>query len=177
MPTKFINPSAIIAQVGIQRGDIVADFGCGNGFFVLPAAQLAGAEGEVVAVDVQESKLAATVSIANQYGYRNVRVVRADLAKPILEIPEAFCDVVILSNILHEIGQGKDALLKNAYRVLKSGGKVAVVEWKKELSPIGPPLEHRIDQEAAEVLLMKAGFRKGKELQSDGYHYGLLFLK
>jgi ubiquinone/menaquinone biosynthesis C-methylase UbiE len=177
MATKFINPSAVIAQVGIMRGERVADLGCGNGFYVLPAAQLAGPEGEVIAADVQEAKLAATVSIANQYGYRNIKVVRADLAKPLLEIPEGSCDVVILSNIMHEIGNGREMLLKNAYRILKTGGRVVVIEWKRELSPIGPRMENRLDQQAAEMQLMKAGFRKGKDLETDGYHYALLFVK
>lgn len=166
-----------MAQTGLMRGEVVADLGCGNGFFVLPAAQLVGPEGEVVAVDVQEAKLAATVSIANQYGYRNIKIVRADLAKPLLEIPEAACDMVILSNILHEIGLGREMLLKNAYRILKTGGEVTVIEWKKELSPIGPPMENRVDQQAAEMMLMKAGFRKDKDLETDGYHYAVLFLK
>ncbi|MEK7617718.1 MAG: class I SAM-dependent methyltransferase [Patescibacteria group bacterium] len=177
MATKFINPSSVMAQTGLMRGEVVADLGCGNGFYVLPAAQLAGPEGEVIAVDVQESKLAATVSIANQYGYRNIKVVRADLAKPLLEIPPASCDMVILSNIMHEIGQGREMLLKNAYRILKTGGKIAVIEWKRELSPIGPPINNRLDQQAAEMVLMKAGFRKGKDLEADGYHYAVLFLK
>lgn len=177
MANKFINPSAIMAQTGLMRGEVVADLGCGNGFYVLPAAQLAGPEGQVIAVDVQESKLAATVSIANQYGYRNVKIVRADLAKPLVAIPESTVDMVILSNILHEIGQGREMLLKNAYRILKTGGKLVVVEWKKELSPIGPPVENRLEQEAAEMILMKAGFRKDKDLQADGYHYAVLFLK
>ena len=177
MASKFVNPSAVMAQTVLMRGEVVADLGCGNGFYVLPSAQLAGPEGEVIAVDVQESKLAATISIANQYGYRNIKVVRADLAKPLLDIPEAVCDMVVLSNIMHEIGQGREMLLKNAYRILKTGGKVVVIEWKKEISPIGPPIENRIDQQMAEIILMKAGFRKGKDLETDGYHYAILFLK
>ncbi|MCK8326076.1 class I SAM-dependent methyltransferase, partial [Erwinia amylovora] len=68
---------------------IAADLGCGSGFYVVPAAQLVGNEGTVYAVDVQENKLAATVSIATQFGCKNVKVVRADLSKQLLEIPEA----------------------------------------------------------------------------------------
>jgi ubiquinone/menaquinone biosynthesis C-methylase UbiE len=68
-------------------------------------------------------------------------------------------------------------LLKNVYRILKTGGKIVVIEWKKELSPIGPPMQNRLDQTMAEMVLMKAGFRKGKDLEADGYHYAVLFLK
>src|SRR5271156_5595771 len=103
MPFKFLNPAEVVAQSGIMQGEVVADLGCGNGFYVLPAAQMIGPSGMVYAVDVQTQKLAATVSIANQFGYKNVRVVQANLGKPILDIPQNSCDLVIVGNILHEI--------------------------------------------------------------------------
>jgi len=136
MSTKFINPSLIVAQAGILAGQTVADLGCGSGFYVLPAAQLVGTEGTVYAVDIVESKLAATISIVNQFGYKNVRVVRADLTQLLTDIPEGSCDVVIAGNILHEISS-RDMLIKNIYRILKTGGRVLAIEWKKELSPLG----------------------------------------
>lgn len=172
----FINPSLVVAQTGLMQAQTVADLGCGNGFYVLPAAQMVGKEGTVYAVDVQDSKLAATISIANQFGYKNVRVVKADLEKPLLDIPENSCDLVIIGNILHEIGQ-KDPLIKNVYRILKTGGRVVAVEWKRTATPFGPPLEKRVDQQRLEIMLMGAGLRKEKELQADGYHYAELYEK
>lgn len=165
-----------MAQAGVMQGETVADLGCGNGFYVLPAAQLVGNTGTVMAVDVVEAKLAATISIANQFGYKNVKIVQADLTKPLLEIPEHSCDVVVIGNILHEI-QNKEQLLKNAYRILKSPGKLLVVEWKKSATPFGPSLEKRIDQQKLEIMLMQFGLRKLKELETDGYHYAVLFEK
>ncbi len=174
--SKFLNPSEIVAQVGLMQGQTVADLGCGNGFYVLPAAQMVGGTGTVWAIDVMEAKLAATVSISNQFGYRNVRVVQSDLAKPILDIPAGSCDAVIIGNILHEINN-KEQLLKNAYRLLKNPGKLLIVEWKKTVAPIGPSIDKRIDASQVEVWLMNMGLRKIKELNADNYHYGLLFEK
>jgi len=176
MATTFINPATVIAQTGIMQGEVVADLGCGSGFYVLPAAQMVGNQGTVYAVDVVDAKLAATISIANQFGYKNVRVIKADLSKPILEIPSNSCDLVIVGNILHEIGK-KDELLKNIYRILKTPGRVVIVEWKKTATPFGPPLDKRIEQQTLEILLMQAGLRKSKDLQADGYHYAVLFEK
>jgi ubiquinone/menaquinone biosynthesis C-methylase UbiE len=172
----FLNPAEVMAQTGLMQGQVVADLGCGNGFYVLPAAQMIGNTGTVYAVDVQTSKLAATVSIANQFGYKNVRVVQANLGKPLFDIPQESCDMVIVGNILHEISQ-TDELIKNVYRVLKSPGRVVVVEWKRTATPFGPPLERRIDQEKIEILLMQSGFRKDKDLLADNYHYAMLFEK
>lgn len=177
MATKFLNPAEVVAQSGLMMGQVVADLGCGNGFYVLPAAQMIGPTGVVYAVDVQTSKLAATVSIANQFGYKNVRVIQANLAKPLLDIEMNSCDLVIVGNILHQIPE-KAELIKNIYRILKSpGGRVVIVEWKRTATPFGPALDKRVDQEKLEVLLMQAGFRKDKDLLADGYHYAVLFEK
>ncbi len=176
MATRFLNPSEVVAQTGIMQGQTVADLGCGNGFYVLPAAQMVGPSGTVMAVDVQTTKLAATISIANQFGYKNVRVIQADLAKPLLDIEAHSCDLVIVGNILHEITQ-TDALIKNIYRILKSPGRVVIVEWKRTATPFGPPLERRVDQEKLEILLKQSGFRKDKDIVTDGYHYAVLFEK
>src|SRR6185437_11665488 len=122
MPTKFLIPAAVIAQTGLQQGDVVADLGCGHGFYVLPAAQMVGPSGVVYAVDLMEEKLGATISISNQFGYKNVRVVQADLAQPITDITYNSCDLVIVGNILHLMPQ-KEELIKNVYRLLKPGGR------------------------------------------------------
>jgi len=176
MPTKFLNPSEVIAQTGLMQGQVVADLGCGHGFYVLPAAQMVGPSGTVYAVDLLEDKLGATISITNQFGYKNVRVVQADLSKPMTEIVPNSCDLVIIGNILHLVDP-RDQLIKNIYRILKPGGRVVVVEWKNMATPFGPPMEKRVDQEKLEVLLMQVGLRKAKELQADGYHYAVLFEK
>lgn len=173
---KFINPASVVAQTPLSRGMVVADLGCGSGFYVTPAAQLVGNEGIVYAVDSDESKLAATISIANQFGYKNVRVVKADLTKPLVEVPEESVDLVIVGNILHEI-KDKIALLKNAYKILSTDSGILIVEWKKQLTPFGPPVSKRIDQTALEVMLMQTGFQKVQELEADTYHYAVLFRK
>ncbi len=174
--TKFINPSSVVAEMGLRKGQTVADLGCGSGFYVLPAAQLVGDSGQVYAVDIQESKLAATMSAARQYGLKNVQILKADLDQPALELPEGSCDAVIMASILHEISS-RDMLLKNAYRILKTGGKVLAVEWKKEITPIGPAMEVRISKDELEKLLNSKGLYKDKDIHADSYHYAMVFVK
>ncbi len=107
-------------------------------------------------------------------GYKNVKIVHADLSKPLLELEEHSCDLVVIANILHEISV-PDKLLANAYRLLKPEGKILVVEWKKEGTPFGPAIDRRISQQQLEVMLMRAGLRKEQDLEADGYHYAVLF--
>lgn len=174
--TKFIDPASIVAQAELKSGQVVADLGCGSGFYALPTAKRVGNTGQVYAVDVQEAKLAATQSAARQNGLKNITVLNADLEKPLLDIPEASCDAVIAASILHQI-EAVDHLIKNAYRLLKTGGQLIAVEWKKQATPLGPSLSRRIGPEELETLMAKAGFHKAKDLLTDGYHYAMVFTK
>ncbi len=158
---KFINPTTVVSQLGIKPGQIVADLGSGSGFFALAAAKFAGNTGVVYAVDVQEAKLTATQSAAAQQNFKNIQVVKADLDKPLTDIAETSCDAVIMASILHEIFS-REMLLKNAYRILKTGGKILAVEWKVEHTPFGPPLEKRISEQQLEQEFTSLGLRKEK---------------
>ncbi len=173
---KFINPTNVVSQMGLKSGQTVADLGCGGGFFVLAAAKMVGNSGLVYGVDVQEAKLTATQSAATQQGFSNVQVIKADLDKTINDLNETSCDGVILGSILHEVGS-RENLLKNAYRLLKTGGKLLAVEWKPDHSPFGPPLEKRIPEPELEQELAKLGLKKVKSIPADMYHYALLFEK
>ena len=53
----FIRPESVIDQWRLKRGDHVADFGAGHGYFTLPAARAVGAEGKIYALDVQRATL------------------------------------------------------------------------------------------------------------------------
>jgi ubiquinone/menaquinone biosynthesis C-methylase UbiE len=174
--SRFLNPSSVIAQTGISQGQVVADLGCGNGFYSLPAAQMTGSSGSVIAVDVVENKLEATISIAKQFGLKNIEILKADLEKPLLAIAENSCDLVILGNILHQINE-KEMLIKNAYRILKTGGRLLAIEWKRTATPFGPEINRRIEQQTLEIIMMQMGFKKIREIESDNYHYAMLFEK
>ena len=173
---KFINPQTVVAQMGLKPGQIVADFGSGSGFFALAAAKLVGNTGTVYALDVQQAKLTATQSTASQQGFKNIQIMLADLDKPLLDVLETSCDAVIMASILHEVSD-RAMLLKNAYRILKSGGKLLAVEWKPEHTPFGPSLEKRLQPEQLEQEFTKLGLKKEKEIPADMYHYALLFTK
>lgn len=173
---KFINPDSIVGQMDLAGGETIADFGCGGGYFTIPAARAVGADGSVYAVDVMPDKLAVTQSTARHGGFKNVTVVQADLEKLLTGVPEASCDAVIICNILHQISS-REALMRNAYRVLKTGGVVLAVEWKKELTPIGPSQDTRLHKDDVVKLFEASSFRHKKDIEADSYHYAVLFVK
>lgn len=173
---RFIKPQNIVASVGLKPGQRVADLGCGSGFYVLAAAKIVGNTGRVLALDVQDAKLTATKSISLQHNLHNVEVLRADLEKPIAENLHGQEDVVIVASILHEV-KNRQALIQNAYALLKTGGLLLAVDWKLEHSPFGPAMEKRISEHDLREILEATGLSHVKDLNGDLYHYAMVFQK
>ena len=173
---KFINPQTVVAQMGLSAGQTVADFGSGSGFFAIAAAKMVGNSGIVYAVDVQQAKLTATFSAASQQGYKNIQIVQADLDQPIKGIADASCDAVIMASVLHEI-KSRDMLLKNAHRILKTGGLILCVEWKAEHTIFGPSIDQRLPEQQLEQELAQIGLHKVKSIPADMAHYAVVFQK
>lgn len=173
---RFLDPGQILAHAGLEKGSVVADFGCGNGFYPVAAAKLTGENGTVYAVDVKPEALEATVSAAKHENISNVYTIRHDMELPGVDIKENSCDIVILAGILH-LAKLQQNVLKETYRVLKTGGKIIAIEWKKESLPFGPNIANRLSQKELSDLMSKSGFRYLSEQPADAFHYSLIFQK
>jgi ubiquinone/menaquinone biosynthesis C-methylase UbiE len=138
---QAVRPLELLQRAGIKAGDRILDWGCGAGFFALPAARLAGAAGNVTAVDIQTEMVAATQQAADQEGLTNIKVMAAGEYDLPLGLP-AF-DWVILAYILHEV-HDPGRLLTMARGALKPGGRLLTIEWPKEIGPHGPPAAERL---------------------------------
>ena len=174
--SRFLDPGRILSYAGLERGMIVADLGCGNGFYPVAAAKIVGEDGLVYAVDVINEALEATISAAKQANVKNIYTIKHNLELPGVAIKENSCDAVVLSGIMHLTKLQKN-VLRETYRLLKTGGKVVVIEWKKEHLPFGPGFEGRVSEEDMEQMLAQSGFRFSNRIPADHFHYGLVFVK
>src|SRR3989344_3278201 len=128
----FVNPDQLLKAVPVEPGMMIADFGCGNGHYTAAAAQLAGRQGQVQAFDVMEEALSQTATLAKLLGLHNVTTRQCDLEKlGSCKLPETTCDLVIISGIMHK-SEDHENVLREAYRILKTGGRLLVVEWEME---------------------------------------------
>ncbi len=93
-----------------------------------------------------------------------------------MEIPEGRCDTIILASILHET-DSRENLLKNVYRLLKTGGTILAVEWKKVQTPFGPEMSKRLTPEELAAEFNALGIRHEMEVPADSYHYASIFIK
>ena len=173
----FVRPEEVIKNIGLEPGMVVADFGAGSGHYSIAAARIVSKTGKVYSIDIQKELLNAIKSTAGISNLSNIEIIWSDL-----EIPEGSrlasgsADAVIISNVLFQAGN-KEAVLKEALRIVKDDGKVAVIEWSAESGKTGPPLENRISKSDCLDLFAKTGFNLAKEFMAGENHYGLLFKK
>ncbi len=174
--TALLDAQKILERLGIAEGMIVADLGCGGGgHFVAPAARLTGRSGHVYAVDIQKPVLHSVESKLRLQNITNVDLVWSDLEKlGAASIPSASCDLVLLANILFQ-NKNHAGILAEATRLTKHGGLLAVVDWKKVASPLGPPLEYRIDSALVKDIATTANLSFVDEFDPGAYHYALVF--
>ena len=168
---KWQDPEAIIKEIGLKAGDTLMDIGCGQGYFTIPAAKIAGESGKVYALDASLYVIDILNGKAEAAGLSNI-VSRVGLAEHFV-MCEACADFVFFGIVLHDFDD-RNAALKNARRMLKKGGRLIDLDFKKIPMPFGPPPEIKLSEEEATRLIEGAGF-KVKSLRSiEPYSYLLI---
>lgn len=174
---KFLNPEQLLIEAGLASGMHVADLGAGNGFFTIPAAGIVGDQGRVWAVDILEEALGQIASAARLARRKNIRTIRCDLDQPgSCPITDLSCEFVLIGKVLSQL-QHPERLVREAWRLLRTGGFVLLVEWKKGAGGLGPAQEKRLPQEQIEGYFTKQGFKLDGSLETDPYHVALKFQK
>jgi ubiquinone/menaquinone biosynthesis C-methylase UbiE len=175
---QFLNPKEIIEKVGLIEGMKVADLGCGNlGYFIIPAAKAVGKKGTAYAVDILPTVLEAVRGRAKLEGLTNLETMRANLEKPgSINIPAGSLDVVFLKNVLFQ-NKNYKVIVTGAVQLLKKGGKLLIVDWKKIGIPFGPPVEIRVDKELIKEIANGLKLKLLEEPEFSEYFWGLIYEK
>jgi len=172
----MIEPRKVVENWDIRPEMKVADFGCGAGHYSLEVAKRLGGDGMVYSFDIQPEVLSALKGRAELDHLANLETRRADLElEKSTGLIDGLLDFVILSNVLFQT-ENDEAVVKEASRVLKDGGQVAVIDWAKE-APMGPPKESRINKDHVREICEKNKLFLIKEFDAGDYHYGLIFKK
>lgn len=173
----FLNPADIVKEFKIKKDSIIADFGCGAGYFSIPLARETGPEGKVYAIDIRKEALESVRSMSAAERLRNIVIVWGDLEEAGgSKLPDEFCDSLILANILY-LSSRKELIMKEALRVLKKEGRVFIVDWRKEAPTVGPQEGYRLTQEEARQLADGAGLKFLREIDVGKYHFGQMYEK
>ena len=165
---KWQNPEAILAIIGLKAGLTFIDVGCGEGFFAIPAARIVGRGGKVYALDLDEDAITELKKKATREGLRNIDAVVGGAEDTI--ICEACADIVFFGIVLHDFNVPAK-VLANVKVMLKPAGRLVDLDWKKEPTAFGPPLQIRFSEDQASKLIREAGFAVEQPKQAGPYHY------
>lgn len=142
--------SRLLGRLGLELGQTVVDFGCGNGYLALAIAPKLGPAGRVIGVDIQQPMLDLFAGRAGEAGIENYELVLSTATDPCL--PAATADLIVMLDVYHELDR-PETVLAAARAALVPGGRLAFVEFRAEdrAVPIKPEHKMSVAQLACEL--------------------------
>jgi len=125
----------LVKKIGVIRGMIVVDMGCGQGGFTASVARIVGKDGKVLAVDVSDEYLLEFKENLSKWHVKDmVTFIQADAANLKSVIPDDFADMVVSYRFLEELERPEDMakIVKEMARIIKKSGKVCLIELSTE---------------------------------------------
>lgn len=171
----FFSPIDIFRALKINKSVCdLAEFGSGYGTFTFPAAE--AISGTLYAIEIDPCLVSLVKDKIRNHRTHNVVCVHRDFLTEGTSLDDNSVDYVMLFNILHD--ERPDQILREAYRIVKPGGKIGILHWNYDQStPRGPPMEIRPKPGQCREWAEVAGFRHVATHDLKPYHYGFVFSK
>ncbi len=173
---ELINLDKLTDMLPLKPGSTVLDLACGKGIYSIFLSKIVGEEGLIYAVDLWEEGLQILGKEIEEQNITNILPLLDDATEQI-EIDDYSVDVCLMATILHDFEEmdKTGAVLEQIKTILKPGGHLAVIEFKKIEGPPGPPIKIRLSEEETEKMVTGYGFKNLKTFDIGDYNYLMTF--
>ena len=148
-------PDIALRAIRLTIGSTVADVGAGSGYMTVKMAKLVGPTGKVYANDIQPEMLALLRQRLAKEKITNVETVLGTVDDP--KLGPASVDLILLVDVYHEF-QAPQQMLRKMREALKPGGRLVLLEYRKEDPAIPIRFEHKMSVNEAKTELEAEGF-------------------
>jgi len=118
-------PAEVMDALGIKPGSVVADVGCGDGYFTFHLASRVGPQGKVYAEDIDYKVLSKINGRASKEPLSQIELILGSAEDP--RLPAEMLDAILVVDAFHEMEQ-HDAMLQGMNRALKPGGWLGIID-------------------------------------------------
>ena len=149
----------LVDVLEIEQGITFLDVACGAGAYTLALAEHVGPSGRLFAVDLWAEGIDMLGADIQARKISNIEARMADVSRH-MPLGTDTVDLCLMATVLHDLIQDRtdQGTLKEVARVMKPGGKLAVIEFKKLDGPPGPPRGIRLSQKETEACLVPYAF-------------------
>jgi ubiquinone/menaquinone biosynthesis C-methylase UbiE len=165
-------PDVALNVLKIAKGSAVADIGAGSGYITERLAARVGSTGRVYANDVQPQMLQMLARRLARKKITNVTLVQGEIDDP--KLPGESVDLEIMVDVYHEFSRPQ-AMLRRLREALKPGGRMVLLEYRKEDPAIPIRPEHKMSVAEAKLEVEAEGFTLAKVDESLPRQHILIF--
>jgi len=166
---RDIPPEYIWGRIDVSNPDVLVDIGAGTGFFSAPFLNLANG-GTLYACDISDTMIE---WMEEHICPQNPGIKPLKMEENRVPLDNETADLVFMINLHHEL-DNPQAILLESYRILKNGGKISIVDWRKEEMDEGPPEQIRWQPEQVKKQMAAANFQNVKLFNELAKHFLLV---
>jgi ubiquinone/menaquinone biosynthesis C-methylase UbiE len=172
----LIDPEKVFREIQLKSGMTFLDMACGAGQYALMALKYVGKGGFVCAIDLWQEGIDILEKQIVAGDIENLQASIGDICKR-MPMETDSVDVCFMATALHELTltDTADLALKEAARLIKPHGSLAIIEFKKIPGPPGPPLHLRLDPADVAKLVTPHGFAQKSVTEVGPYNFLIVF--